>query len=130
MRRSTRLGLAAVVVLLALFGAYAAYWWVVAGQIKDGLVAWQQSEKTHKIDAAWQGLRVTGFPFAFRVKIENASCRDRAWNPAPEVRFGRLTGMRPAVGFRRLASGRARRPFGRPRTEEGTAGAQARGQIG
>jgi hypothetical protein len=92
MRRSTRLGLAAVVVLLALFGAYAAYWWVVAGQIKDRLVAWQQSEKTHKIDAAWQGLRVTGFPFAFRVKIENASCRDRAWSPAPEVRFGRLTG--------------------------------------
>ena len=92
MRRSTRLGVAAVVVLLVLFGAYAAYWWIVAGQIKDGLAAWQQSEKLHKIDAAWRGLRVTGFPFAFRVEIEKAAFRGRGWSPAPELQVARLIG--------------------------------------
>jgi hypothetical protein len=96
MRRSTRLGSVAVLVLLVLFGAYAVYWWVVAGQIADGLVAWRQSEKTHKIDASWQSLRVAGFPFAFRVEIRNATFRDRAWNPGPELKLARLNGtVRP-----------------------------------
>jgi hypothetical protein len=92
MRRSTRFGLFAVLALLVLAATYAAYWWIVAGQIKDGLAAWQQSEKAHKIDASWRALRVTGFPFAFRVRIEDAACRDRAWNPAPELRLAHLTG--------------------------------------
>jgi hypothetical protein len=92
MRRATRVGLVAVVGLLVLFGAYAAYWWVVAGQIRDGVAAWRQSEQSRKVDAAWRGLRVTGFPFAFHVEIKGASLRDRAWNPAPELRLARLTG--------------------------------------
>ena len=92
MRRSTRVGFVAVVVLLVLFSAYAAYWWVVAGRIRDGMMAWRQSEHSHKIDAAWRDVRVTGFPFAFRVEIDGASLRDRAWNPAPELRLARLTG--------------------------------------
>ena len=92
MRRSTRFGLAAGVVLLVLFGAYAAFWWIVAGRIADGLAGWRQSEATRKIDASWHGLRVTGFPFAFRVEIENARFRDHAWNPAPELRLPRLSG--------------------------------------
>jgi len=92
MRRSTRFGLAAVVVLLVALGAYAIYWWIVAGQIKDGLLAWRQSEKTHKIDASWQDLRVSGFPMAFRVNITDAVLRDRAWTPAPELHAARLTG--------------------------------------
>jgi hypothetical protein len=92
MRRSTRYGLVAIVAFLVLVGAYAAYWHIVAGQIKDGLVAWRLSEQRHKIDASWGALRVTGFPFAFRVRLENAACRDRAWNPAPEVRLVHLTG--------------------------------------
>ena len=54
MRRSTRFGLAAVIVLLVLAGAYTAYWRIVAGQIEDGLVAWQQAQKAHKIDATWR----------------------------------------------------------------------------
>ncbi len=92
MRRSTRLGLAAVVVLLVLFGAYAAYWWIVAGQIKGGVLAWQQSEKTRKIDASWQDLRVTGFPSAFRTEIDDLVLRDRAWSPPPELHATSLTG--------------------------------------
>ena len=92
MRRSTRFGLVVVIVLLAGFGAYAAYWRIVAGRIKDGLADWRESAQTHKIDASWRGLRVAGFPFAFRVEIKNASVRDRAWSPAPELRLARLAG--------------------------------------
>jgi hypothetical protein len=92
MRRLTRFCLIAGSVLLASFGAYTIYWWSVAGHIKEGLVAWRQSEKTQKIDASWQGLRVTGFPFAFRVEIVNASLRDRDWTPAPELHLASLFG--------------------------------------
>ncbi|MGA8759057.1 MAG: DUF2125 domain-containing protein [Stellaceae bacterium] len=92
MRRSSRFGLAAVIVLLVLVGAYTAYWRIVAGQIQDGLVSWQQAQKAHKIDATWQGLRIAGFPFEFRVAIEDATLRDGSWNPAPELRLARLAG--------------------------------------
>lgn len=92
MRRSTRLGLIAVVTLLALAGAYTVYWRIVAGQIEDGVVAWQHAEKTHEIAASWRSLRVTGYPFAFRVEVVDAAFRDRAWSPAPELRLARLVG--------------------------------------
>ncbi len=92
MRRSTRIGFVAVVALLVLFGAYAAYWWIVAGKIKDGVAAWRQSESARKIDASWRELRVRGFPLAFRVDIRDAMLRDRAWSPAPELHAARLTG--------------------------------------
>ncbi len=91
MRRSTRLGLAAVVLLLVLLGGYAAYWRIVAGRIEDGVVAWQQSVRARKIDASWQRLRVAGFPFAFRVEAENALLRDRALSPPPELHLPALT---------------------------------------
>jgi hypothetical protein len=92
MRRSTRLGLAAVVGLLVLGGAYTLYWWIVAGQIEDHLLAWQQSERAQKIDASWQTLRVVGFPFHFRIALSSAALRDRALTPALEIRLAELTG--------------------------------------
>jgi hypothetical protein len=92
MRRSTRLGLAAAVLLLGLFGVYAAYWWIVAGRIEDGVVGWQQAMRARKIDASWQKIRVAGFPFAFRVDLESAALRDRALSPTPELRLPALTG--------------------------------------
>ncbi len=92
MRRSTRLGIAALVLLLALFGAYAAYWRIVAGRIAHGVVAWRQSMEPRKIDASWQKLRVTGFPFAFRVELDDATLRDGRLSPAPQLRLPELTG--------------------------------------
>lgn len=92
MRRSTRFGFAAAGLLLVLFGAYAAYWRVVAGQIGDGVVAWQQSMRARKIGASWQKLRVAGFPFHFRVEIEDAALRDGALSPAPVLHLPMLTG--------------------------------------
>ena len=92
MRRSTRLGLVAIVVLVVLGGAYAAYWRIVAGRIEDGLVAWQQSARARKIDASWQRLRVAGFPLAFRLELAGVALRDAALDPAPEIRLPALSG--------------------------------------
>jgi hypothetical protein len=93
MRRSTPLIIVAVVVLLlAVIGGYVAYWHYVAGQIENGLVAWQQSESKHKVEASWQRLRVVGFPFAFRIKIDHAVFRDFSRSPAPELRLAQLSG--------------------------------------
>ena len=38
------------------------------------------------------GLRITGFPFEFHVAVEDATLRDHAWNPAPELRLAHLAG--------------------------------------
>jgi len=92
MRRSTRFGLIVVVGLLVLVGAYTTYWWMVGERIKQGIVAWQQSESSRKIDASWRNLRVTGFPLKFRVEIDDAVLRGRAWSPPPELHFARLSG--------------------------------------
>src|SRR5262245_55608133 len=92
MRRPMRLGLAVIAVLLALFGAYSAYWFVIAGEIKAGVVGWAQSVQADKIDASWQRMRVTGYPFAFRVEFETAVLRDGAMSPPPEVRVPMLSG--------------------------------------
>jgi hypothetical protein len=92
MRRSTRIGLAAVVGLLILGGAYTAYWWIVAGRIEDGIVAWQHSMQAQKIDASWQRIRIAGFPLHFRIALSGAALRDRALTPAPEVRLTEMTG--------------------------------------
>ncbi len=92
MRRSTRFGLAAVLGLLVLCGAYTAYWWIVAARTEDGLVAWQQSMRGQKIDASWQSIHISGFPFHFRIALTGAALRDHALTPSPEVHLAELTG--------------------------------------
>jgi hypothetical protein len=96
MRRATRLGLAVLLPLLVLLGAYGAYWLVVAGRIKDGLAAWAQTEQVQKIDVSWRKIDVTGFPLAFRVELEDAVLRDGRLTPPPELRLpALLAGARP-----------------------------------
>lgn len=92
MRRSTRFGLLALVGLLVLVAAYAAYWRVVAGRIREGIIAWQQTETARKVDVSWRELRVAGFPFAFRIEIDDAAFRDHSRSPAPGLRLAHLTG--------------------------------------
>jgi hypothetical protein len=92
MRRQTRLGLITFAVLLAIAGAYTAYWYIVAGQIEESVVAWAQSARAEKIDLAWREIRVTGFPGAFRVELETATLRDDAVTPSPEVRTASISG--------------------------------------
>ena len=92
MRRPTRLGLAILAALLVTAGAYTIYWYVVAGEIKDGVIAWAQAVRADKIDVSWQKIDVAGFPIAFRVELEAAALRDNAVSPSPEIRVPSLSG--------------------------------------
>jgi hypothetical protein len=90
MRRPRIVAVAAVAVLLAAIGGYFAYWRYVAGRIEDGLVAWQQSERKHRIEASWQKLRISGFPFAFRVALDHVQLHDASRSPMPQVQLAYL----------------------------------------
>ena len=92
MRRPTRFGLAACVLSLVLLGAYTAYWLIIVEQIKSGVTAWAQAERTEKIDISWERIGVGGFPFACRVSLKTATLRDRRLTPAPELRIPVLLG--------------------------------------
>lgn len=107
-RRQTRLALVSLAALLLLAGGYTAYWFVVAGQIADGVAEWARSARADKIEVSWQKIRVAGFPSAFRVELETAALRDDAVSPAPEIRVPLLTGAARPWNFAdwRLAASR------------------------
>jgi hypothetical protein len=92
MGRPTRLGLVILAVLLVIAGAHAVYWYIVAGQIEDGVVAWAQSARADKVDVSWHKIHVTGFPIAFRVELETATLRDGAVTPSPEFHIPSISG--------------------------------------
>src|SRR4051812_21227620 len=101
MRRRTRLGLViAILLLIASFGAYTAFWFIAAGKIEDGLKEWARSARDQKIEASWRGLRVSGFPFAFRVELTDTALRDEAINPVTEIRLRLLAGSTRPWRFR------------------------------
>src|SRR5262249_34366919 len=84
-RRSTRLGLAIIGALLVIAGGYAGYWFIIAGQIERGVIAWAQSARADKIEICWQKLRITGFPETFRIELTAASLHDDALTPSPQL---------------------------------------------
>src|SRR6516165_3555704 len=90
MRRPTRLGLAVAAVLLVLLGAYTAYWLIVAKRVSDGVAAWAQAERADKIEVSWHSIGVAGYPFAYRVALEDA-VRDTRLTPSPELRIPALS---------------------------------------
>ena len=92
MRRPTRLGLAVAVLVVAVFGAYAAFWFVAAGRVEDGVGQFAQSLRAHNIDLSWRRVRGGGFPLALRVELREALLRDRATTPTTEVRVPLLSG--------------------------------------
>jgi len=87
MRRPTRLGLAVAAVLLVLLGAYTAYWLIAAKRVSDGVAAWSQAERADKIEVSWHSIGVAGYPFAYRVALEDAVLRDTRLTPSPELRI-------------------------------------------
>jgi hypothetical protein len=87
MRRPTRLGLVVVAVLLVLLGAYTAYWLFVQQRITEGITAWAETERAQKVDISWQKIGVAGFPFVWRVELDNAALRNGRLTPSPEVRI-------------------------------------------
>jgi hypothetical protein len=81
MRRRTRLGLAALIVALALSGAYAAVWFVLARKVEDGFVAWARAAPSNHLEISWRGIGVGGFPLALRVELSHPRLADRALDP-------------------------------------------------
>jgi hypothetical protein len=100
MRRPTRLGLAAAVLLIAICGAYSVFWFVVAGRLEDGVAQWAGSLRAQNLDLSWGAMRVGGFPFGFRVVLSEARLRGSATTPNGELRVKLLSGSARPWNFR------------------------------
>jgi hypothetical protein len=100
MRRPTRLGLAVAVLLVAVSGAYSAYWVIAAGRIEDAIEQWAQSLRAQNLDLSWRTIRVGGFPLAFRVALSDTRLRDRATPPDAELQVPLLSGSTAPWNFR------------------------------
>jgi hypothetical protein len=85
MRRSMVFRLLGAVLVIGI-GAYSGFWWVAAGKIKDAATAWREGAHAQKIDASWQGMRVAGYPFAFRLELTDVALKDGATNPPAELK--------------------------------------------
>jgi hypothetical protein len=93
MRRSTRLGLLALAVVLlvaAAPGVYTAFWFIAAARLQNGIGVGAKSLHAKKIEVSWGAVRVVGFPFSLRVEFTDASVLDRVPVSASTVRFPRL----------------------------------------
>jgi hypothetical protein len=55
-------------VLVALI-AYAAYWYYIAGQIRDQIEPWAQARAAEGYVLRWDHVEVTGFPGSFRIAV-------------------------------------------------------------
>jgi len=64
--------LLAVIVIL-----YSVFWFVAAGRIEQAVGDWAGSMREHNLDLVWRGMRVRGFPFAFRVEMSDARLHDQ-----------------------------------------------------
>jgi hypothetical protein len=93
MRHPTRLGIAAAVLLAAVFGAYCVFWFVVAGRLEEGVAQWAASLRAQNLNLSWRAVRVGGFPLSFRVALGEVRLRDLATTaPSRELRVPLLTG--------------------------------------
>ncbi|HTV89849.1 MAG TPA: DUF2125 domain-containing protein [Stellaceae bacterium] len=91
MGRATRVGLAvAALLLIALAGGYAAFWYVAASRLEDGFARLAAALRPHKLELAWQSARAGGFPLALRVDLRGVELRDRAAVAASVTRLPRL----------------------------------------
>jgi hypothetical protein len=100
MRRPTRLGLVAAILLLALIGVYGAFWFIAAGRIADGIGEAADSLRAQNLDLSWKAIRVGGFPLAFRIELSGARLEDRATTPPVDVRAPLLSGSARPWNFR------------------------------
>jgi hypothetical protein len=107
MRRPTRLGLlATVILLLVAAGAYTFFWFSAARGLRRGVGLWAQSLRTRGLDLTWQASRVDGFPLAFRLVLADAKVRDRRPGATGVVRLPLLVARAAPWNFRvwRLAA--------------------------
>ena len=84
MRRTTLVVL--IGILVVGFGAYSAFWWIAAGKIKLAVGDWAQAAHDKHVDASWQDIRVTGYPFSFHLEFGDAVVSDKAAPTSVELR--------------------------------------------
>jgi hypothetical protein len=86
MRRASRIGLLAVIiVLLVLGGAYTAFWFVAASRIEQGVADAAQTLRAQNLELTWKSLDVSGYPLSLRVELGQPVLRSTAGNPRGEV---------------------------------------------
>ncbi|HVC53484.1 MAG TPA: DUF2125 domain-containing protein [Stellaceae bacterium] len=95
MRRPVLLGLIAAIILVLGLGGYTVFWRIAAGRIEAGALDWAQAARQQGIDASWQGMRVGGYPFGFRIEMTGFHASDTVSVPAVEVTAPVLTATVP-----------------------------------
>jgi hypothetical protein len=92
MRRPTRLAIVTLLPLALIIAAYAAYWFYLAGMVRDGIVDWAAARRAEGITVGWDRYAIRGFPGAIHVTIEAPVLANSAATPGYEVRGKRLIG--------------------------------------
>lgn len=100
MRRTTLVVL--IGILVVGLGAYSAFWWIASGKIKLAAGDWAQAAHDKHIDASWQDIRVTGFPFSFRLELSDAVVSDKAAGMPVELRAPLLSASAWPWNYRRF----------------------------
>ena len=95
-----RIGLAVVLLLLVLAGAYTVFWFIVAGRIETGIGEWAESVRAQNIEASWRTIGVDGYPLAFRIELRDARLRETTGASRGEVRVPSLSGRARPWDFR------------------------------
>ena len=85
MRRRKSLTALWAVILIG-FAAYAGFWWFAAGRIKEAVAGLPEMARAQGVDAAWQSVRVGGFPLAFRIELAGVTIRGSGTTPGAELR--------------------------------------------
>jgi hypothetical protein len=92
MHRPTRLAIVTLLPLALIAAAYAAYWFYLAGMVRDSIVDWAAARRAEGITVGWDRYAIRGFPGAIHVTIEAPVLGNSAATPGYEVRGKRLTG--------------------------------------
>lgn len=61
--------LAAIAVAIAVFAAYSAYWFYVAGRLESGIDDWVEFQRQGGVDIAFDRDKIHGFPGDFRTNV-------------------------------------------------------------
>lgn len=70
---SRRAALAIAAAVIVAGGAYAAYWHIMAGKLRDGLEPWAEARRDEGYRVQWGEAELSGFPTAFRFRFAQAS---------------------------------------------------------
>jgi hypothetical protein len=81
MRRTTIFRLVGAVLVIGI-AVYSGFWWIAAGRIEDAAADWRTTTApSQQIDAAWQGMRVIGYPLSFQLELTDVSLKSAASTP-------------------------------------------------